>query len=106
MTMVEFVETSLFSKVLNHYLSDEEYATLQFHLLLRPESGDLIRGTGGVRKLRWASRGRGKRGGIRVIYYLKLQDGRIWLLTLYGKESKDSIPAHVLKRLREEIDDG
>lgn len=104
--MVEFVETSLFTKIINHYLSDEEYAALQSHLIAQPESGALIRGTGGVRKLRWASRGRGKRGGIRVIYYLKLQNEQIWLLTLYGKESKDTIPAPILKKLREAIENG
>lgn len=104
--MVEFIETSLFTKIINHYLSDEEYTALQYHLIAQPESGALIRGTGGIRKLRWASRGRGKRGGIRVIYYLKLQNEQIWLLTLYGKESKDTIPAPILKKLREAIENG
>ncbi len=83
--MFEFVETSLFSKIAGRYLSDDELADLQAYLGEYPESGDVIRGSGGIRKLRWQARGRGKRGGVRIIYYLKLARGQIWLLTLYAK---------------------
>ena len=62
-------------------------------------------GSGGVRKLRWGSAGRGKRGGLRVIYYVRLSRGQIWMLTVYGKSVIEDIPAHVLKLLREAIED-
>jgi mRNA-degrading endonuclease RelE of RelBE toxin-antitoxin system len=58
-----------------------------------------------VRKLRWAASGRGKRGGYRVIYYVKRASGVIWLLTMYPKNVADNIPANVLRRIREEVDD-
>ena len=67
--MLTFIETRLFTKLVPQYLSDDEYAALQQALVADPTAGDLIRGSGGVRKLRWSVAGRGKRGGIRVIYY-------------------------------------
>jgi len=69
-----------------------------------PEAGDLIPGSGGVRKVRWGVKGRGKRGGIRVIYYARTRQGQIWMLTLYAKNVAETIPAHVLRRIKEEID--
>lgn len=104
--VLEFVETPLFSKILERYLSDEEYAELQAFLSEHPDAGDMIPGSGGVRKLRWAAKGRGKRGGLRVIYYLQLAQGQIWLLTLYRKNVKEAIPAHALKKIKEAIEDG
>ena len=62
-----FIETSLFTKIIATYLSDDEYAALQSFLVENPEAGDIVRGSGGVRKLRWAKSGKGKRGGIRII---------------------------------------
>ena len=70
-----------------------------------PELGTVIRGSGGVRKLRWAAPGRGKRGGYRVIYFVRRENGVIWMLTMYPKNVADSIPGHVLNRIREEIED-
>src|SRR5438046_1529539 len=104
MTMVTFVETKLFTKLVQEYLSDDEYAALQQSLIVNPEEGDLIPGSGGVRKLRWAVAGRGKRGGIRVIYFLRLRHDEIWMLTLYAKNVVDNIAANVLKKIKEEID--
>ena len=101
--MLEFIETSLFTKIVERYLSDDELA-VQVYLQKHPEAGSVVRGSGGVRKLRWATQGGGKRGGVRVIYYLKLARGNIWLLTLYAKNVKETIPAHVLKRIKEAID--
>lgn len=65
----------------------------------------VIAGSGGVRKMRWAAPGRGKRGGYRVIYYVRRPKGVIWMLTMYPKNVADSIPAHVLKQIREELGD-
>jgi hypothetical protein len=81
-----------------------EYARLQEVLIGDPETGDLIPGSGGVRKVRWGVKGRGKRGGIRVIYYARTRQGQIWMLTLYAKNVAETIPAHVLRRIKEEID--
>ena len=103
--MFTFVETRLFTKLIGQYLSDDDYAALQVALIANPEAGDLIPGSGGVRKMRWATAGRGKRGGIRVIYYLRSRrQGQIWMLTVYAKAEAASIPAHVLKKIKEEID--
>jgi len=69
-----------------------------------PESGDLIPESGGVRKIRWSIAGPGKRGGLRVIYYARVRQGIIWMLTLYPKNVTDNIPGYVLKKIKEEID--
>jgi mRNA-degrading endonuclease RelE of RelBE toxin-antitoxin system len=103
--MFEFIETPFFTKALEHYLDDDEYAKPQQHLNERPEAGAVVPGSGGVRKLRWAVAGRGKRGGLRVVYYLRSARGEIWMLTLYGKNVREDIPAHLLKQMKETIDD-
>jgi hypothetical protein len=68
-----------------------------------PEAGNVVPGSGGVRKLRWSLAGRGKRGGLRVIYYFKKQEDEIWMLTIYGKSQLDNIPAHILRQIAEEV---
>jgi mRNA-degrading endonuclease RelE of RelBE toxin-antitoxin system len=103
--MFEFIETPFFTKALSHYLEDDEYAKLQNYLNGQPEAGALVPGSGGVRKMRWGSAGRGKRGGVRIIYYLRSAHGEIWMLTIYGKNVRDNIPAHILKQMKEEIGD-
>ena len=70
---------------------------MQRALIVNPEAGALISGSGGVRKIRWAIPGRGKRGGARVIYYAKVHEGVIWMLTIYGKNVSENIPAHILR---------
>jgi mRNA-degrading endonuclease RelE of RelBE toxin-antitoxin system len=94
-----FVETSLFSKLLGDYLRDDEYRLLQNHLIEYPDAGDVIRGSGGVRKVRWASGGKGKSGGVRVIYYWAKADEQTFFLTLYGKGEKENLSAADLKRV-------
>jgi mRNA-degrading endonuclease RelE of RelBE toxin-antitoxin system len=103
--MFSFIETKLFTKLVLEYLTDEDYGALQQHLAHHPEAGPVIPGTGGVRKLRWAAPGRGKRGGYRVIYYVRQAQGVIWLLTMYSKNVADNIPAHLLRQIRKEVDD-
>ena len=103
--MFSFIETRMFSRLVRDYLSDDEYARLQDELIHNPEAGAVVRGSGGVRKLRWAAPGRGKRGGYRVIYFVRRPKGIIWMLTIYPKNVADSIPGHVLGQIRKEIDD-
>ena len=88
-----FIETTTFAKQLPRHLDDDGYAALQAFLSVHPEAGDVIRGTGGVRKIRWAMRGRGKRGGSRVVYYWLTKEDRIYLLTVYAKGAKDDLTA-------------
>lgn len=98
-----FIETSTFTKLIGKYLSDDEYLGLQKVLLKYPDAGKVVRGTGGVRKIRWRLPGKGKSGGIRVIYFWKVNDDEIWMLTVYGKSERETIPAHTLKKIAEEI---
>lgn len=100
---MEYIESPLFSKLINSYLEDEEYAAFQWDLALHPEKGDVIPGSGGLRKVRWAGKGRGKRGGVRVIYYYKNREGQIWLLTIYAKNEDENIPVSILKKIKEEL---
>jgi len=88
-----FVELPAFRRYRDDYLEDDEYRKLQQELLARPTAGDVIKGTGGLRKLRFGSskRGKGKRGGIRVIYYYWVSGWQIWLFTLYGKDEMDDL---------------
>ena len=102
--MFTFIETRLFSRLVQDYLSDEDYCKLQSELIKNPVAGAVIRGSGGVRKLRWAATGHGKRGGYRVIYFVRRPESIIWMLTIYPKNVTDSIPGHVLKKIREEIE--
>lgn len=99
-----FIETSKFTKLLSDYLSDDEYRMLQWHLQEKPDSGDIVRGSGGVRKVRWAPEGKGKSGGVRVIYYWKKSDYEIWMLTIYSKSEQATIPSHILKKIVEAIE--
>lgn len=102
--MFTFVETKLFTKLVNEYLADDDYRVLQEALIVNPEAGQIVSGSGGVRKIRWAAQGRGKRGGYRVIYFVVRPKDTIWMLTIYPKNEKDAILGHVLKQIREEIE--
>jgi mRNA-degrading endonuclease RelE of RelBE toxin-antitoxin system len=102
--MFTFIETKLFSRLVGEYLPDEEYAEIQIELAANPEVGALIPGSGGIRKLRWRGSGRGKRGGIRLVYYAKAREGVIWMLTIYAKNVVEGIPVHILRKIKEEID--
>lgn len=105
MASITFVELPPFTRFIYRYMSDEEYQGLQGYLATYPQAGDVIPGTNGCRKLRWAATGRGKRGGIRIIYYYQAANGRIFLLTLYAKNEEANLPSHFVRKLREEIQD-
>lgn len=83
-----FVETSFFTEDVRALMDDDGYAALQRHLRARPEAGDLIQGTGGLQKIRWLAGGRGKRGGVRIIYYHVAAAGQIRMLLIYRKASR------------------
>lgn len=99
--MVTFVELPPFAAVRDKYLDDDEFAVFQLYLAAHPDSGDVIPHSGGCRKLRWAIEGRGKRGGVRVVYFLRLNSGQIVLVTMYAKNVVENIDPNLLKRLKE-----
>jgi mRNA-degrading endonuclease RelE of RelBE toxin-antitoxin system len=103
LAVVVFVETPIFNRRVQEYLDDDEYAGMQAFLVRRPDAGSVIKGSGGIRKLRWAGSGRGKRGGLRVIYYWWVAKDRISLLLVYPKNEQDDLTADQLKKLRNEL---
>lgn len=104
---MEFIEAPAFSKYVNDYLQDDDYTSLQQYLEKCPDAGDLIPGTGGLRKLRWRHpmRGKGKRGGLRIIYYYFLSDQQIWFLTIYDKDEAADLTPTQKKILRRAVED-
>ncbi|MBL8389519.1 MAG: toxin [Hydrogenophaga sp.] len=98
-----FKELPVFERVRSDYLDDEQYRQLQQALLANPEAGDMIEGTGGLRKLRYADarRGKGKQGGLRVIYYWWLGSSQFWLFTVYDKDEADDLTPDQRKVLRQ-----
>ena len=101
----EFIESPLFTAHLPDYLTDDEYSKLQEHLCEHPEAGKIVRGSGGVRKIRWKRDGTGKSSGVRVCYYVLSDDGHVYMLVIYAKSAMDSIPGPVLKAIKEAIHD-
>ena len=99
-----FVETPTFTKRVLALLDDESYAGLQAWLAKHPDAGDVIRASGGLRKIRWAAKGHGKRGGVRVIYYWWTGKDRISMLFVYPKNEMDDLDADQLKQLRRALE--
>ena len=96
------VETSVFTRLIRELLSDEMYRRLQVYLVINPEAGDVIPGGGGLRKLRWREKGKGKRGGLRVIYY-RIDSGRLYLLYVYRKSDQKDLTKAQIRELRHVI---
>lgn len=99
-----FKETSFFTRQVAELLPDEELNALQWALMANPGSGDLVRGSGGLRKLRWAGSGRGKRGGLRVIYYWHVPGSIILFLLAYPKNERENLSQAQIKALRSIIE--
>jgi hypothetical protein len=99
------VETSVFTRRVRALLADEEYRNLQVALVNRPNSGPVIPGSGGLRKVRWALSGRGKRGGVRVIYYWAVKQEQLLMLFIFAKNERDDLSPDQLKSLRAIVED-
>ena len=100
---MEIIETSVFTRRVRELLRDDEYRLLQLYLLGRPDAGTVIRGSGGLRKLRWSVGFRGKRGGIRVVYYWR-DNERLLMLYLYPKSERDDLTAAQKRALRDIVE--
>ena len=97
---MRFVETPIFTNRIKHLLDEDDYRALQTALLLRPEQGPVIKSSGGLRKIRWALKGSGKRGGIRIIYYWHPGDEIFYMLFAYQKSSQGDLTPSQLRTLR------
>lgn len=95
------VESPQFTKLWPDYWTEDERGSFAAWLANNPDTGDVIPGSGGCRKIRWHVEGRGKRGGVRVIYFTRLKRGELLLLTLYAKTKQENAPAHILKKMKE-----
>jgi len=100
-----FIELPAFERYRQDYLDDQKFRDFQNLLMEYPEAGDIIEGTGGLRKIRLADakRGKGKRGGLRVIYYWWSTGKQFWLFTIYSKDEKDDLTPAQKKVLKELI---
>lgn len=95
-----FIETPIFTEDLLKLLSDDEYKEMQKTLLYEPETGDLIQGSGGFRKIRWRQGGKGKRGGVRVIYYWEKSTEKLFLIFIYKKSVQEDLTQDQIKLLK------
>jgi hypothetical protein len=100
MPLMVFIETPVFTRQVRELLTDESYAKFQVYLALNPDAGDVIQGTGGLRKVRWAAGGRGKSGGVRVIYFHLSAQAQCRMLLAYRKGIKDDLTPTEKKALR------
>ena len=98
----QFVEAPTFARFREDYLDDDGFAELQSYLAKNPEAGDMVPGAGGIRKLRWkdSRRGKGRRGGLRIIYYCFLSEREIWLMTLFDKDEAADLTKGEREQLR------
>lgn len=98
---MEFIESTGFSSIRENYFDDSQFHMLQLYLMDRPDAGDIIKESGGVRKLRWGLPGVGKRGGVRVIYYWITKSHKILFLTTYAKNEASDLSPDAIKVMRE-----
>ena len=103
---MEIIETPIFTRKIKDVLSDDEYGKLQWALVINPEAGVVIPGGRGLRKLRWVIPGRGKRGGLRIIYYWYTRDEKIYMLLPYKKSEQEDLTKEQIKILNEYVKEG
>lgn len=106
LSVFTLIETPTFAADADRLWSEAQRMEFFEWLSANPEAGDIVPGSGGCRKVRWSRVGTGKRGGVRVIYFVRTAAGEIWLLVVYSKSEQDNIPGHLLKAVREEIENG
>ncbi len=104
-SVLSIYETPIFVEDSNKIWSREERLEFFSWIAGDPEAGSVIKGSGGCRKVRWSRPGMGKQGGVRVIYFCRLHAGELCMLLIYAKAEKDTIPGHILKSIRKEIED-
>ena len=102
--MYSLTETPTFVADADKLWSEDERLEFLTWLAANPDAGDVIPESGGCRKVRWSRAGTGKRGGVRVVYFTRVSEGEIWLLLIYAKSTRDTIPGHILKAVRKEIE--
>lgn len=100
-----FIETSLFSKLIEDLMPDDEYRSLQGFLNVFPDAGDIISGSGGLRKIRWGNRSTGKRGGLRFIYYWIREPEKILMLYVYKKNKQENLTQNQMKILKKIVEE-
>ena len=100
------IETIVFTRLIGQLMNDDQYRELQERLVENPAIGDLIQGSGGLRKIRWKLTGRGKRGGVRVIYYWAVSTDQIRMLYVYSKSDQEDLTKDQLKVLRQVVQRG
>jgi len=97
---MEFIETPIFTKLVQELLPDDQYRELQAHLTRYPDAGVMVQGSGGLRKIRWAPKKQGKRGGVRVVYYWVLKGDFVYMIYVYSKTDQNDLTTQQLKLLR------
>ena len=104
---MRFIETPVFTRLVQQHLDDDAYRALQLSLVLRPDQGAVIPGAAGIRKMRWASKSRGKRGGLRVIYFWAVPEETFYMLYAYSKNQQGDLSATQIRTwsrfVREEL---
>ncbi len=98
------IETPIYCRKAERFLNEEEREGFAAFIARNPTAGSVVKGSGGVRKVRWARSGSGRSGGVRIIYYNQLEHEEIWLLTLYTKSDRSTIPVHELKLIKKAIE--
>lgn len=102
--MLTVIESPIFQKLWPRYWDEDERAEFASFIALNPEAGSVIRGSGGVRKVRWVREGTGKSSGVRIIYLARNEAGEVYLLTLYAKSESESISLSTLKEIRRALE--
>jgi hypothetical protein len=102
--MLTVVESPIFQKLWPRYWDEDERAEFASFIALNPEAGVVIRGSGGVRKVRWAREGAGKSGGVRIVYLARNEAGELYLLTLYAKSKSENLSLTTLKEIRRALE--
>jgi hypothetical protein len=102
--MLTVVETPTFSRLWPHYWTEEERGEFAAWLAENPQAGDVVRQSGGVRKVRWSRAGSGKSAGVRVVYFNRLANGEVWLLFMYSKARLDTLTGEILREMKDEIE--